>query len=81
MRGSVVLEQIDLSFAGKNEDQYIEPEPKISEEVVLPILESIISTDGCSLKHIQFPCRWRARSIGPEVYLPLFDFLQQLQKR
>ena len=59
LQGSVVLEQIDISLAEKNDYQYIEPEPKISEEVVMPILDSIISADGCSLKHIQFPFKFR----------------------
>lgn len=62
LQASVVLEQIDISLAEKNDYQYIEPEPKISEEVVMPILDSIISADGCSLKHIQFPSMFRRES-------------------
>jgi len=58
LRGSVVLEQIDLSTVGKHENSEIKPQPKISQEVVMPILESIISTYGCSLKHIEFPSKW-----------------------
>jgi len=58
LRGSVVLEQIDLSLVRKNEHPYPAPESKISEEVVAPILVSIVSPDSCSLKHIQFPTNW-----------------------
>ena len=58
LRGSVVLEQIDISLVRKHEKRKIKPEPKISQEVVLPILDSIISSDGFSLKHIQFPDKW-----------------------
>ena len=59
LRGSTVLEQIDISIAGKNEKPKINPEPQISGEAVVPILESIISINGCSLKYIKFPRKWR----------------------
>ena len=52
LRGSAVLEQIDLSLVGRNEKPDIEPRPSISESVVIPILDSIIDADGCSLKYI-----------------------------
>ena len=52
LRGSVILEQIDLSLVRKYEEPRIKSIPKISQEVVISILESIISTDGCSLKYI-----------------------------
>jgi len=42
LRGSKVLEEIDLSMVGQHEKPTIEPEPLISHEVVLPILDSII---------------------------------------
>jgi len=64
LRGSVVLEQIDISFSGKYEQRYIKPQPKISQEVVVPILDSIISANGCSLKYIQFPYKWLGREYG-----------------
>ena len=63
LRGSAVLEQVDLSFVGKHGKTKIAPmhiELKISDEAVVPILESIISTNGCSLKYILYPWRWRA---------------------
>ena len=58
LRGSVVLEQIDISLVRKHEKPKIKPEPQISQEVVLPILDSIVSSDGCSLTHIKFPDKW-----------------------
>ena len=62
LQGSVVLEQIDISLVTQYViDEILWPcqsEPKISHEVVVPILDSIISVDGCSLKYIQFPQKW-----------------------
>lgn len=59
LRGSVVLEQIDLSLVKKHENP-IKPgrPPLISEAVVLSILDSIVDADGNSLKHIQLPRKW-----------------------
>jgi len=59
LQGSTVLEQIDVSLAPKYGRQEISPEAKISQEITATILDSIISTNGCSLKYIQFPERWR----------------------
>ena len=65
LRGSVVLEQIDLSLIKKTEDidNYIYGSSVIdhsmSKDVVLSILDSIISSIGCSLKYILLPCNWR----------------------
>ena len=58
LRGSIVLEQIDISIVGKHEKPKIKPEPKISVVAVVPVLDSIIASDNCSLKHIQFPKKW-----------------------
>jgi len=58
LRGSVVLEQIDLSLVGKYQIPYPPPKSKISEEAVVPILESIVSSVGCSLKCIQLNTNW-----------------------
>lgn len=44
LRNSAVLELIDISIIGKYETPYIRTEPKISEEAVLPILDSIIAS-------------------------------------
>ena len=65
LRGSVVIEQIDLSLIG-DESPYLDPEPPISCEHVLPILDSIIEREGCALKHLQFPSMWQ--------YEPSFEF-------
>ena len=59
LRGSACLEQIDLSLVKQHEKANIEPEPLISEAAILPILDSIIDTTGCSLKYIVFPWKWR----------------------
>ena len=59
LRGSSILEQIDISLAGKDEEPQIEPIPRISHEIVLPILDGIISSDRCTLKYIQLPWKWR----------------------
>jgi len=62
LQGSIVLEQIDLSLVGKYDNPYPAPESKISQEVVAPILNSIVSSEGCSLKCIQFPYKWLGRT-------------------
>ena len=48
--GSTVLKLIDLSLVGPHESPVIIPKPKISEEAILPILDSIINADGSSLE-------------------------------
>jgi len=58
LRGSLVLQQIDLSLVGQHKCPVIEPDPSISEAAVLPILDSIIDTRDNSLKHIQLPVKW-----------------------
>ena len=59
LRNSIHLEQLDLGLVGLNESPNISPEPMISEAAVIPILHSIVETDGCSLSHLQFPKKWR----------------------
>ena len=59
LRNSTVLEQIDISLAGKYDGSHINPEPKINQAAVVPILDSIMAADECSLKYIQFPHEWR----------------------
>jgi len=71
LRGSVVLEQIDISLVGKYECPYPAPKSKISDEVVAPILNSIVSSEGCSLKCIQFHIDWKRQWEHP---YPLQDF-------
>jgi len=87
LRGSIVLEQIDLSIARKHKGQGIYPEPKISQAATVPILDSIISDDGFSLKYIQFPQKWRyigTHNASGEIY-PVIEwrrrYNQQLNHR
>ncbi|KAL7527050.1 hypothetical protein ACHAXR_001778 [Thalassiosira sp. AJA248-18] len=61
LRGSTVLEQIDLSLAAQHESPGIDPEPSISETAALPILDSIVGVDDSSLKYIQLPHAWREK--------------------
>ncbi len=64
LRGSTVIEQIDLSLFGDGENpRRLDPEPPISCDIVLPILHSIIERE-CALKHLQFPYKWRRLSRG-----------------
>ena len=62
LRGSKIIVQIDLSLVGDGENPRsldIPPYPLISRDIVLPILDSIISLDGCALRYLQFPTTWR----------------------
>ena len=56
LRGSLIIEQIDLSHAGDNRKS---ASTQISCDHVLPILDSIIDREGCALKHLHFPSMWR----------------------
>ena len=70
LRGSVVLRQIDLSLLKLNETPSsglaniigyghdISLASQISEEVTLPILDSIVNKDGNKLKHMSLPSKW-----------------------
>jgi len=63
LRGSVVLEQLDLSLVGSGgtwgESPILFPAPYISDEAVIPILDSIIDAEGSVLKHLRLPKKWR----------------------
>lgn len=59
LRGSVVLEQIDLSMVGLHEKPDLDCPPSISEDVVLPILYTILQANDNSLKLVQLPKLWR----------------------
>ena len=73
LRGSVVLEQIDLSRTDKNDPAWllnIYSNPRISalsEEIVVNLLDSIVNKDGCSLKYILFPRKWRDETFTSSV--------------
>lgn len=64
LRGSTALERIDLSLVGRHESPIISPEPPISADVVLPILDSIVGSEGSSLVHVQLPRKWLAERGG-----------------
>jgi hypothetical protein len=59
LRGSAIIEQIDLSLVGQHQSPILNTDPQIRCGIVLPILDSIIHTEGFSLKHLQFPHVWR----------------------
>ena len=61
LRGSVVLKQLDLSLVGQHERPYKldKKAPSLSEEVVIPILSSVINAGGNSMTHLQIPQKWR----------------------
>jgi len=52
LRGSAVIEYIDLSLVKQFESPKLDPEPMISEADVIPILDSIVSANSNSLKMI-----------------------------
>jgi len=80
LRGSTVLQYIDLSLVGGHENPSIDPEPPISASVVVPILDSIIGTEGNSLVHVQLPKKWRMeRSNILTQFLVRFD--RELNRR
>ncbi|KAL7437012.1 hypothetical protein ACHAXM_005617 [Skeletonema potamos] len=60
LRGSRIIEQIDLSIVPNHSRGWdVYPPPQIMYHHVVPILESIIESEGCALKHLQFPKVWR----------------------
>ena len=75
LRGSVVIEQIDLSLVGEHESPVLDPKPSISRDDVLPILYSIISQEGCRLKHLQFSYLWREQERSTMTGASFHDFV------
>ena len=59
LRLATGLQQMDLSLVGKHEVPHIEPEPLICESTIINILDSIIMQRGSSLKHLEFPTKFR----------------------
>ncbi|KAK1740869.1 hypothetical protein QTG54_008121, partial [Skeletonema marinoi] len=72
--GSLIIEQIDLSLVGEHQSPKIYPEPSISCNHVLPILDTIIATEGCALRHLQFPLVWLQE---PSTDSEFHQFLQR----
>ena len=73
LRGSSVLEQVDLSLVGQHESPVITHETMISEAAVITILDSIIGSRHAVLKHIQLPKKWRNE---PSTSLDAFKKIQ-----
>jgi len=63
LRGSAVLKEIDLSLVRRKKSPIITPAPNILEEDVLPILDSIINTEGNALEILTLPKTWRNRQL------------------
>eukprot|EP00984_Skeletonema_dohrnii_P027837 scaffold17530_cov78-Skeletonema_dohrnii-CCMP3373.AAC.1 len=60
IRGSTIIQQIDLSLVGDHESPKLDSEPPISCVEVISILDSIIQRgEDCSLEHLIFPKVWR----------------------
>jgi hypothetical protein len=78
LRGSTIIQQIDLSLVGKNQSPLLTPQPPISCELVLPILDSIIEREGSALMHLQFPSVW---SEGWQGRSQQFQFFEQFLRR
>ncbi len=82
LRGSTIIEQIDLSLTGVGEKPRLDPWPPISCEAVLPVLHSIIMAERCSLKHLQFPFKWRdLYSINSEFHAFLVRYNEMREAR
>mmetsp|Transcript_15247 Transcript_15247/g.32267 ORF Transcript_15247/g.32267 Transcript_15247/m.32267 type:complete len:392 (-) Transcript_15247:125-1300(-) len=76
LRSSIVLEQLDLSLAGRNERPLIEPKPRLSEMETLPIISSIIHQDGNSLRQLQLPIKFRTdQSVSLSLLLSEYNHL------
>ena len=82
LRGSAIIEQIDLSLVGDGESPVLDPEPPISCDAVLPILDSIIASDRCAIKHLQFPYKWRRdRSTESEFHAFIEQYNEMREER
>lgn len=62
LRGSAVLEKIDLSLVGRYEKPRVFENPRISEDAIVPILWSIADAEGSSLKHLHLRGTFRDSS-------------------
>eukprot|EP00986_Skeletonema_menzelii_P018661 scaffold26675_cov182-Skeletonema_menzelii.AAC.3 len=78
LRGSFIIEQIDLSLVGDSQSTKLDPEPPISCDHVLPILDSIIAGEGCALKHLQFPHVWRKKQLQGSDFQALIRRYNQM---
>ena len=67
LRGSIVLEQIDLSIVRANDDGQL-PHMQLSEDAVLPFLHDMINNEGSSVKQLQISEQWRQERREPLTY-------------
>ncbi len=76
LRGSTILERIDLSLLGSipNFDPF--HQCNLSQTVVIPVLNSIIDRQNHRLRHLQFPREWR-RDVHSVESGYLADFLEK----
>ena len=82
LRGSTMIEKIDLSLVGDHVSPDISPAPPMSCTDVLPILDSIIDMgEESSLKLLIFPKKWRERNINSEFHAFLVRYNEMLQSR
>ena len=58
LRGSKVLQHVDLTLVVEHSEVSAE-EPAISEDIVVPILDSMIASNKISLEYICFPEKWK----------------------
>ncbi len=84
LRGSTVIEQIDLSLVNGNKNLY--PDPSLSCDDVLPILDSIIAMEGCALMYLRSPYFWRKEqsersSADSEFHAFVLRYKQMLDNR
>ena len=61
--GSKVLEHLNLSMTENYASTVVEPKPMLSEDAVVPILSSIVGTDGNSLKYLRLSKVWRDKNL------------------
>ena len=70
LRGSRILEQLDLSLVGLDESPDLSPQPLIKDTVVVPILDSIlIDQSDHNMKHLQFPRKWKRSGLLDQFIL------------
>ncbi len=81
LRGSIIIEQIDLSLVKEHQNSDLYSNPSISRDSVLPILDSIIERgEDCSLRHLHFPVAWREdrNSAGFHAFLRRYNQLMEI---
>ena len=59
LTGSSALQLLDLSLQKKYKNPDNVQEFLLSREIVMPILDSVIASAGCSLRYIVCPSKWR----------------------